>query len=246
MLRSRRIVSALRRQHSTLATDLHRLQSHPVYATLRDPRHFKTFLTNHCFAALGSKWLVKTLQHRLLCADPVWKPPTNNLVEETMRSILLYEEIPISSFDLYQNVMRSALVTTGIIDEFTKKLQEYDNPIAAAFSTPINRETQTFMMSTSLALRMKDHEVASYFCHFWSGHIFRPLVRAHPDIQYLYELSRSISPQDLRQQLVVSLCGEDTEKQKEAVAAGKKALNVNLALLDGIHQHIQDSQPRFL
>jgi pyrroloquinoline quinone (PQQ) biosynthesis protein C len=229
-----------------------RLTAHPLYASIRTPRHLRSFMESHVFAVWDFMSLLKALQSRLTCTSVPWVPTQFPASRRFINEIILGEESdeyqgrPISHFELYLEAMQQAGADTSSIRATLASIASggFDPSTIAAPAA-----AQAFVAATFHIIQRGS--LAAMAAAFTFGRedvipdIFRELVRdLNRERQgeldtFVWYLERHIEvdgedhgPLSLR--MVTDLCGEDETLWTEAATAAESALTARLALWDGI------------
>lgn len=232
------------------------LLKHPIYHFLNDFEDLKKFMQFHSFAVWDFMSLVKKLQQDLTCISLPWKPIGSPQTRRLINEIVFGEESdvdqfgnPISHFELYVKSMNSLgihvlpelnqLVLANSIDEVLLKIEHFD----------LDYRLKQFLTFTFESIQQKQiHEIASIFTFGREDLIpsmFTEIVNhlrndSGKNIEsFVYYLDRHIevdgdSHAHLAYDMLIELCGEDSEKWKEAEKAAKDSLNCRILLWDSI------------
>lgn len=107
------------------------LETHPVFAALKDRDRLRAFMQIHVFAVWDFMSLVKRLQNELTCTRIPWMPPANPEAARLINDIVLGEESdigangrPASHLDLYLGAMREVGADTRVFDRFMEALRD--------------------------------------------------------------------------------------------------------------------------
>ncbi len=236
-----------------------RLTAHPLYASIRTPRHLRLFMQSHVFAVWDFMSLLKALQSRLTCVSVPWVPTPFPESRRFLNEIVLgeesdqYEGRAISHFELYLEAMDEASADTAPIRSLIHSIHQ--NNFSPA-TIPAPAAARAFVAST---FRVIDaNNLAALAAAFTFGRedvipdIFRELVRdlntQHPGAftKFIWYLERHIEvdgedhgPLSLR--MVADLCGTDDTLWEQAALAAEQAITARLALWDGILAEITAS-----
>ena len=239
------------------------LATHPLYASIRTPKHLRLFMESHVFAVWDFMCLLKSLQRELTSVHTQWSPSPFPASRRFINEIVLgeesdvYEGRPLSHFEIYLEAMRSAGADTTAIDRTvtaargsrSEKANDLDEVLAAA-----PEAARSFVQTTFGFIRKGS--VAAQAAAFTFGRedaipaMFRSLVRdlnheMGGDLaQFVWYLERHIEVDGdehgpLSLQMVADLCGDNERLWMEAADAAEKAIRARLALWDGVLSQIQ-------
>jgi hypothetical protein len=240
------------------------LLSHPLYADLHEPRALRVFMEHHVFAVWDFMSLLKGLQQRLCCVSVPWLPNPPSLGSRLINEIVLGEETDedgnggyASHFDLYHQAMTRFEARTEPIDRFLGALRGGATIESALQSVEVSPAIRQFVRHTFFELERADLcRIASAFTFGREDllpDVFQRIVdelARRPDCDlgaFEYYLRRHIELDGgehgpMAGQLMESLCGDDQSRWQAATSAAVEALQVRLALWDGIHEAIRISR----
>jgi len=229
-----------------------RLNTHPLYASIRTPEHLRLFMQSHVFAVWDFMSLLKALQSQLTCTIIPWSPTPFPASRRFINEIVLGEESdlfegrPLSHFELYLEAMQQARADTAPIRSLLSDLargQFSPSTIEAPSAA------RAFVRSTFYLIHAGS--LPALAAAFTFGRedvipdIFRNLVRdlsasASGELsKFIWYLDRHIEvdsedhgPISLR--MVADLCANDDARWEQATLAAESALEARLALWDGI------------
>jgi hypothetical protein len=234
-----------------------RLNTHPLYSSIRTPAHLRLFMQSHVFAVWDFMSLLKALQIQLTSTTIPWAPTPFPASRRFINEIVLGEESdlfegrPLSHFELYLEAMQQAHADTSAIRSLLSDVAHgtftpstLDGPAAA----------NAFVRSTFYVIHSAN--LAANAASFTFGRediipdIFRNLVRdlnastSGELSKFAWYLDRHIEvdaedhgPLALR--MVADLCANDDARWEQAIQAAESALEASLALWDGILAEIQ-------
>jgi Protein of unknown function (DUF3050) len=237
-----------------------RLNAHPLYASIRTPKHLRLFMQSHVFAVWDFMSLLKALQSQLTCTTVPWSPTFFPASRRFINEIVLGEESDlfegraISHFELYLEAMQQARADTTPIRSLLSSVA-HGSFIPSALEAPA--AARAFVASTFQVVY--SFNLAAMAAAFTFGRedvipdIFRNLVRdlntshAGELSKFAWYLDRHIEvdsedhgPLSLR--MVADLCGNDDDRWEQATLAAESAIEARLALWDGILAEINSHE----
>lgn len=226
-----------------------KLQQHPLYRDLNSLPSLQIFMETHVFAVWDFMSLLKSLQRQITCVSVPWVPSKHSSsMVRMVNQIVLGEESdidqngkPQSHFELYLSAMKEINASTALINDFiadlnTEKLPEH-----------IKRFVE---FNLDIAIHSPLHIVAGAFLfgrekiipEMFEG-IIKDLNRATcPTLIYYLERHIQLDGEEhshLALACLKELCQGDEIKWNEAMATGKKSLEMRHALWDSVHKAIQ-------
>jgi len=231
--------------------------NHPVYKQLNTLDAVVTFMEHHSFAVWDFMSLLKTLQRSLTCVEVPWVPSGSTDSRRLINDIVLVEESDeldkgfISHFELYLNGMRQAGADTTKIDEFitllrdgqpvVQALKEADAPQPSAeFVTttwdfiddaPVHCQAAAFAFGREDLIPDMFDQVAALNEEFGQLSTFVDYLRRHIQVD-----AEEHTP--MAMQMLVNLCGEDSNKWAQCEETINLALNARMKFWDGIAEQI--------
>lgn len=235
-----------------------RLAAHLLYPSIRTSEHLRLFMESHVFAVWDFMSLLKALQNALTCVEVPWVPTRFPASRRFINEIVLgeesdlYEDRPVSHFEIYLEAMERAGASTAAIRRVVER-------VAASARGDLDLEAiptaaRQFVETTFQVIRTGS--LAAQAAAFTFGredaipNMFRSLVRdlnremAGDLSQFIWYLERHIEvdgdehgPLSLR--MVADLCGGNPALWEEAAQAAEQAIQARLALWDGILQQIR-------
>ena len=117
---------------TTIAGFQQRLNSHPVYGSVRTLGDLRTFMRHHVYSVWDFMSLIKYLQGIVAPVDWPWLPTDDTDVRRFINELVLEEESDehptnggfASHFQLYQDAMREIGADTGPVLAFTDAVRE--------------------------------------------------------------------------------------------------------------------------
>ena len=238
------------------------LTQHPLYDHIASVEDIKGFMEEHVFAVWDFMSLVKKLQVELTCTRLPWTPAKHPQTARLINEIVWGEEtdvnkdgIAMSHFEMYLQAMEEVGANTQAIHALIAELES---------GTPIDRLLEDTTLSTFVRdfLRFtfttisenKLHVIAAVFTFGREDLIpdmFIAMVKnlrseGLPLSHLIYYLDRHIEVDGdehgpMALQMMEELCQGDENKIKEALEGAKKALEMRIALWDGILAQINSN-----
>ncbi len=237
-----------------------KLVEHPLYGSINSVEHLQTFMEHHMFAVWDFMSILKALQNELTCTSVPWVPKGTPALRRLINEIVHGEESDedkngraASHYELYLEAMELAGANTSIITDFLAKLQSGASVYEALEQSDLQDSIKDFVrFSFDTIYSGKTHNIAAIFTFGREDLIpdmFSALVK---DLNatfpgkldaLVYYLDRHIELDGgehgpLALTMIAELCGNDQQKWSEAEEASKKALEVRIALWDGILESI--------
>jgi hypothetical protein len=219
------------------------------------------FMEHHVFAVWDFMSLLKSLQRRLCWVELPWLPPADPTASRLINEIVLAEESDedgaggfASHFELYHRAMARSGASTAGIDGFLDGLRR-GQPVSAALEwAGVPEPARCFVRQTfSLLDRGNVCAIASAFTFGREDllpAVFQRLVD-ELDVEaggrldeFRYYLDRHIGLDGeehgpMANRLLVSLCGSDKCRWRDAEQAAVDCLEARRGLWDGIHDAIR-------
>lgn len=237
------------------------LIEHPLYSSINSIQHLRIFMEHHLFAVWDFMSILKALQNELTCTTIPWVPKGTPALRRLINEIVHGEESDedrngraASHYELYLEAMELAGANTKVIGGFIEQIQA-GVPVAEALDKlNLPDSISNFVkFSFSTIDSGKTHNIAAIFTFGREDLIpdmFSALVK---DLNasfpgkldaLVYYLDRHIELDGgehgpLALTMIAELCGNDQHKWQEALAASKEALEVRIALWDGILEAIK-------
>lgn len=232
-----------------------KLENHPVYEAVSSIEDLRCFMEHHVYSVWDFMSLIKYLQSVIAPTHYPWIPLGDPTVCRFINELVLEEEsdethIPgeySSHFELYQRAMLEVGANITPSYMFTKTV--YEMGIEDAMKLPnIPEPSRKFTKETfSCILNRKPHEAAAFLA-LGREHLIPLMFRSmllRIDVSereapiFHYYLKRHIhldedfhAPLSLR--LLDALCGDDKQKQQEALDATERAVNARVTFWDGV------------
>jgi hypothetical protein len=234
-----------------------RLDSHPIYASLRTLDDLRVFMAHHVHSVWDFMSLIKYLQHAVAPARWPWTPGADPAIQRFINELVLEEETDAagpahpgefsSHFQLYLGAMREIGADAERPARFVEIAgrEGLEAAVAALLPPPpalrFTRTTFAFIdsgqphaVAAALALG-REHIIPGMFRAF----LARMAVSEAQAPTFHYYLHRHIhldedfhAPLSLR--LLDRLCGGDAGKIAEARAAAIRAVEARMEFWDGV------------
>lgn len=231
-----------------------KLQSHPLYSSIRTIADVRRFMESHVFAVWDFMSLLKALQRGLTCVELPWTPtehPAARLINEIVRdeeSDLGRNGEPVSHFQLYRTAMIECGARTSCIDRFLGLLKAACPTALALDLAGAPAGANLFVNSTFRFINKgRLHEIAAVFAFGREdlipemfGALIREMKQDIPGLEtFHYYLERHIQLDGddhgpHAYQMVSELCGDDPQKWAEATSAAREALAARIDLWDSV------------
>jgi len=236
------------------------LENHPVYNAVNSLEDLQVFMQHHVYSVWDFMSLIKYLQATVAPTTYPWVPRGDGDVRRFINELVLEEESDqafesehfSSHFELYHSAMREIGADTSTSLAFVEKVA--DSGIEAALALPeVPPPSAAFTGQTFAFIHSgRPHEVAAALA-LGREHIIPCMFRAilgkikvdegQAPIFHYY-LNRHIhldedfhAPLSLR--LLNGLCGDDKEKQQQAIRAAQRAVEARLTFWDGVLAALQ-------
>lgn len=231
------------------------LVNHPLYNSLQNIDHIRTFTQQHVYAVWDFMSLLKSLQRHLTCVTLPWVPQGNGNTRYLINEIVLGEEtdvdengVRMSHFELYLKAMEQMAADTAPVQSFLNNIQSGNTVQQALATENLPASTQQFVNYTfSIIENAPAHVQAAVFTFGREDLIpgmfismVKELSESHPQVStFRYYLERHIEVDGdhhshLAMEMVSELCGTDESKWKEATEASLAALQQRKQLWDGV------------
>ena len=238
------------------------LTQHPLYDNVGSVEDIKGFMEEHVFAVWDFMSLVKKLQVELTCTCLPWTPAKHPQTARLINEIVWGEEtdvnkdgIAMSHFEMYLQAMEEVGANTQAIHALIAEL-ESGTPIDHLLEvTPLSSFVRDFLSFTFTTIaENKLHVIAAVFTFGREDLIpdmFIAMVKnlrneGLPLSHFIYYLDRHIEVDGdehgpMALQMMEELCQGDENKIQEALEGAKKALEMRIALWDGILAQINSN-----
>ncbi len=240
-----------------------RLNTHPVYASLRNIADLRSFVSHHVYSVWDFMSLAKSLQGTLAPTTLPWRPVGDPAVRRFINEIILGEESDIglpdgegnetfaSHFELYCQAMSEigadptealAFVELACDQGIDAALREGAAPSPArefmATTFGFIASGKPHVVAAAFALG-REHVIPQMFREFLAGMDIREAEAP----AFHYYLERHIhldedSHGPLSLKMLEELCAGDPQRIREAEAAACQALEARIRFWDGVHQAI--------
>ncbi|MBI1266237.1 MAG: DUF3050 domain-containing protein [Cryomorphaceae bacterium] len=233
------------------------LKNHNLYKRFNSVADICVFTESHVFAVWDFMSLLKSLQQQLTCTSLPWVPAPNPSLARFINEIVHGEESdvnelnePKSHFEMYLEAMQQLGANTSSIDTFIFHIRAGARPVEAFEFVNVPQAVRDFVRHTFAVIdSKKPHLVASAFTFGREDVIpdmFIAILKEAGQSQYtkfLYYLERHIELDGdehgpLALKLISALCGDDDKKWQEVEDTAVHALEMRIALWDGILEQI--------
>lgn len=236
------------------------LRAHPVWRLAARPEALRVLMEHHVFCVWDFMSLVKALQERLTCVATPWVPRGTPAVRRFVNEIVLDEEsdeidgVVASHFELYLRAMDEMGADAAPARAFVAAVAGGGSPLAALRATAVPAPSARFVAKTMAVVeRGRAWEIAAAFTLGREEAIplmFTELVRSLPgsgtadgrayDSAALRRyLERHVDVDGgkhapLARRLIAEVCGEDSQRWREARTAALVALDARRELWDAV------------
>jgi len=240
---------------SRISKHRERVLTHPIYKQLRDLETIQCFMTFHVFAVWDFMSLLKTLQRKLTFVDVPWLPAKDPQLSRFINEIVLAEESDeigggqyLSHFELYLRAMDEIGADTTPVLKFIGRVRDSDDFEHLLAELSSDGGVFKFMQTTFQILRGEVHEVATAFLFGREdiipemfSNILKGLDQLNSDRYRFFRqyLERHIQLDGnhhgpMARQMLISLCGDSTEKWQQAERAAFVSIDARIMLWDFI------------
>jgi hypothetical protein len=243
-----------------------KLDSHPIFQALQTLGDLRIFMEHHVFAVWDFMSLLKELQRRVCPHGSPWVPNQNSNTARLVNEIVLEEESDVASpnlphqyashFEIYLNSMKEVGASTAIIENFIEDVPKYGLDKAMESET-VPSPVKPFMRSTfGIINHGSTHQIAASFAYGRENLVPLMFLRIldsckvtkeqAPLFHYYLERHAHLDGEQhgpMAEQLLASLTGGDSLKEKEAAEAARKSVEARIKLWDGVLQAIQLAVP---
>lgn len=240
-----------------------RLDTHPVYAALRNIEDLRCFMSHHVYPVWDFMSLAKYLQGELAPTSLPWRPVGDPAVRRFINEIILGEESDLglpdgegnetyaSHFELYCQAMSEigadpaealAFVELACAQGVDIALRKGVAPVPAlefmATTFGFVDSGKPHVVAAAFALG-REHVIPQMFREFLAGMD----IREGEAPAFYYYLERHIhldedSHGPLSLKMLEELCAGDPQRIREAEAAACQAVEARIRFWDGVHQAI--------
>ena len=238
------------------------LTHHPLYTKIQSIEDIHIFMEQHVFAVWDFMSLVKKLQIELTTTQLPWIPSKYPQAGRLINEIVWGEETDLnregeimSHFEMYLQAMQEAGAKTLAMQEFLVRLSQgtpIEQVIRESTLPPYVKDFLSFTFSTIATNKI--HVIAAVFTFGREDLIpdmFIAMVKnlrkeGVPLKHLIYYLDRHIEVDGdehgpMALQMMEELCQGDENKIQEALEGAKKALEMRIALWDGILAQINSN-----
>lgn len=232
------------------------LLQHPINQFIHTFEDLERFMQVHSFAVWDFMSLVKKLQTSFTCTTLPWKPVGNATTRRLINEIVFGEESdvdqhgdPISHFELYLKAMQDLGISP--LNDLSEllKANSLDEVLTMIPTLSIDERVKGFLTFTFQSIQSKSiHEIAAIFTFGREDLIPSMFTKIVAHLRndsskqldgLLYYLDRHIevdgdSHAHLAYDMMMELCGTDTQKWQEAQNAAIESLQRRVLLWDAI------------
>jgi hypothetical protein len=243
-----------------------KLDFHPIFHSLQTLGDLRIFMEHHVFAVWDFMSLLKELQRRICPHGSPWMPNQNSNTARLVNEIVLEEESDVASpnltnqyashFEIYLNSMKEVGANTAIIENFIEDVCK-DGVDKSVESEAVPSPVKQFMRSTfGIINHGSTHQIAAFFANGRENLVPLMFLRIldsckvakeqAPLFHYYLERHAHLDGEQhgpMAEQLLHSLTGGDSLKEKEATEAAIKSVEARIELWDGVLQAIQQAVP---
>lgn len=247
-----------------LEPQLKKISEHSLFTKINTPEQFRIFAEHQVFEVWGSMSFLTALQQKYTRTTTPWIPVGDPEVRYLIQDMLLSEENVKNSFqhqqsyfEMYISAMKSAEANLKKITEFLSHINHGTDIflIIATSKLPVSIK-QLLKTSFDLISEGKPHKIAAALC-FSHKRIMPESLWMKPKkiqenfsqanlkvFQHCFEQDFQINRNDLcnspAAKLLSLICGENTEKQEEALQAAEQKLISTRLFLEGIETGIEE------
>lgn len=237
--------------------------SHDVYQKVKSLDDLRVFMEHHVYAVWDFMSLLKALQQELTCVTTPWYPKYSGELRYLINEIVIGEESDtafngekMSHYEMYLSAMKQCGANTDGINRFVKQVQAGKSVKEAFEHISAPKAVVDFVTFTMSVIEAnKPHVVAAVFTFGREDLIPDMFLRITQDIskdhpnemqEFVYYLERHIELDgdhhgELALKMTAALCGEDSEKWREASEAVQQCLQQRKNLWDGVVEQINRS-----
>lgn len=245
----------LERIDQAIADPLARLLAHPLYAAVDRPERLRLFMENHAFAVWDFMSLLMRLQRDVCGTATLWQPAASPELARFINEIVLAEASDVdqrggyaSHFELYLSAMQERGCDSSAINRWTAGLQQDEAWRTVLQNCDVAPATRAFVTHTlELVEQGSAAAVAAAFCFGREDIIPEMFQRLVDTLQaagenvseLVYYLQRHIELDGdthgpMSRKLLLHACGEDESAWTDAREAAVRAIEMRIALWDGI------------
>ncbi|MGH2664561.1 DUF3050 domain-containing protein [Flavobacterium sp.] len=239
------------------------LLQHPLYSQIQNINDLHCFLETHVYAVWDFMSLLKALQQKLTCTTTPWFATKNAEIRYLINEIVLAEETDISldgkrksHFEMYLEAMQSCGADTAAIESFLEDVTVTKNIFISIKKSNLHPDVKAFLDFTFRVIEEgKPHKIAAAFTFGREDlipNMFTEILRnfktnfPETDLSkliYYFERHIELDADEhgpMAMQMITELCGEDSQKWKEAEEVSVLALEKRIGLWNAIEEHIHE------
>jgi hypothetical protein len=238
------------------------LNSHPIYAEIRDLDDLRVFMAHHVFSVWDFMSLIKYLQRTVAPTTTPWMPQGNPAVRYFINQLVLEEESDCietddgprysSHFEYYQEAMAEIGADRSLPDRFLALVRErgldealYSDlvPVPARYFTETTfcfiRENKPHAAAAALAVG-REQVIPDMFRRLIDGMGIAPAQAPafHTYLQRHIHLDQDFHG-PLSMQLLEALCEDDPERLEQAATAAEEAVCARIRFWDGVLEAVR-------
>lgn len=236
---------------------------HPTYAAIRDAESLQKFMQYHVFAVWDFMSLLKALQNNLTCTRTPWFAEGNADTRFLINEIVVGEESDTdfygkrkSHFEMYLDAMQQCGADISAIEMFTATLRQTGNMEKAFEVARVPEAARQFVRYTFEVINAHEPHVQAAVFTFGREDlipqmflsIINEIFQDNPEqiSLFKYYLERHIEVDGdhhshLALEMTAQLCGDDALRWQQATEAAQKALQMRIALWDGVLAEIEQA-----
>ena len=242
-------------QTSDVADATRRLNSHPLYSSLRDLSDLRTFMEHHVYSVWDFMSLAKCLQETIAPTSQPWLPRGEGSLCRFVNELILEEECDegpddgeyLSHFEIYLKSMVEIGAEVGPCKQFLDTVENHG--LVKALELPcVPSPSKAFTRATFDIIGSNEpHKIAAAFALGRENIIpdmFREILKNSEVLEeaaptFHYYLNRHVELDEgqhgpIAMRLLNSLCGGDEGKASEAIHTAEQAIENRIRLWDGV------------
>ncbi|GGB69448.1 hypothetical protein GCM10007424_06780 [Flavobacterium suaedae] len=237
------------------------LLNHSLYNKVKTLDDLRYFVQGHVYAVWDFMSLLKALQVKLTCTTTPWLPTGNGQTRYLINEIVLAEETDInidnkrqSHFEMYVDAMEACGADTSEIENFLNNVIETQNIFVSIRQSGLPDGIKEFLEFTFTIIEQgKPHEIAAAFTFGREDLIPEMFTEILKNFQsnfpeadlskliYYFERHIELDGDEhgpMAMEMINQLCGNDSDKWKEAEEVSKLALEKRIGLWNAIEEKI--------
>ncbi|WP_372474468.1 DUF3050 domain-containing protein [Capnocytophaga sp. ARDL2] len=237
------------------------LLHHSLYSKVQKIEDLYCFLENHVYAVWDFMSLLKALQNSLTCTTTPWLPVGNPEIRYLINEIVVAEETDLtidgkrqSHYEMYVDAMKQCGASTKQLDVFISLVEQSKNVFQAIAQSELHPKVKEFLEFTFRVIENgKPHEIAAVFTFGREDlipNMFTEILRNFQEnltdidltkLIYYFERHIELDADEhgpMAMQMISELCGDSSQKWKEAEWVSIAALEKRIGLWDAIEEQI--------